>query len=575
MIKNINPKEFILNAFKNIDELTKKIIILEPFSNKTFLFSITKDLEKINNLAKEMDHKVLSHLSFKTLIITNYLNKRKIQLSPHNICLVLESLKLIKQLCLYVNNYDESFIEKIKNHLSVLEYIISFHSEKEDFSNIKNPLNIITNRNLSNQAPITLKNINKETENELFEHILIENSDKISEITDTIISISDHLTVLLTNYVYVDQVADINSMIKQLEYFLKIQTDIEEYSIPGHKEDLCNKEKTLEIINTLKDLSEKLNLTTVKPNFEYTIKTAKIITNELDKEIELKTSGEDILINRAFLLNDLSDTLIHMMYNSIFHAFDEKKESRKDKIELNAIKNKNKTIIEIKDNGKGIDTEALCQKALDSRLIEKKDYTEEELLEFTMLPQITTYDKAIRGYVGLGRAMSAIKRRFFKSNGNITVKSKINEGTVFNLELPNNLDIFKGILFSLENNFFVIPSDKVKSIVKVKDNTEIFKDEQKTKINFLGCIIPILDLSKYFKHISDNKKTNYLIIIEQNKELIAVSAENFVNSDEIFVKHPVKENFSHIKYLSGVCISNKGNAAFLLDLDYYYNELFF
>lgn len=358
------------------------------------------------------------------------------------------------------------------------------------------------------------------------------------------------------------------------------QALIEQYVSVNYSDDrqlVANMSGFLRITRELQNLSMSLRMVGLKPTFQKLTRIARDTIQELHKDVEFVPSGENTEIDRA-VAEKLLDPLVHMVKNAISHGIEENSQDRvnigkspRGRVEINAYSKRGKIFIEVKDDGKGINTEIVYQKALEKGIIDPaKTYTEAEIKEFIMLPGFSTA-KVVDNISGRGVGMDVVKTQIFKLGGKMEIQSALNEGSTFILEVPVNHAIMNGTIIAMNEQQFVVPTVNVKEFLQPTDSQWISTKGQRTMIKVRDNIIPLVPLSTFFKNVQEPKEVPLVMILELDEELRAVPIVNVVNRQEVVVK-PVGTEFSHLKYISGMSILGDGKVSLILDIDYLFKK---
>lgn len=358
------------------------------------------------------------------------------------------------------------------------------------------------------------------------------------------------------------------------------QALIEQYVSVNYSDDrqlVANMSGFLRITRELQNLSMSLRMVGLKPTFQKLARIARDTIQELHKDVEFIPSGENTEIDRA-VAEKMLDPLVHMIKNAISHGIEENSQDRinigkspRGKVEINAYSKRGKIFIEVKDDGKGINTEIVYQKALEKGIIDpNKTYTEAEIKEFIMLPGFSTA-KVVDNISGRGVGMDVVKTQIFKLGGKVEIQSTLNEGSTFILEVPVNHAIMNGTIIAMNEQQFVVPTVNVKEFLQPTSSQWISTKGQRTMIKVRDNIIPLVPLSTFFKNVQEPKEVPLIMILELDEELRAVPIVNVVNRQEVVVK-PVGTEFSHLRYISGMSILGDGKVSLILDIDYLFKK---
>lgn len=358
------------------------------------------------------------------------------------------------------------------------------------------------------------------------------------------------------------------------------QSLIEQYVAVKYADDkelTTNMSGFLRITRELQNLSMSLRMVSLKSTFQKLTRIARDTIQELHKDVEVVISGENTEIDRV-VAEKLLDPLVHMIKNAISHGIEENSQDRinqgkpaKGRVELSAYNKRGKIFIEVKDNGRGIDTEVVYKKALEKGMVDpNRTYSEAEIKEFIMMPGFSTA-KVVDNISGRGVGMDVVKTQILKIGGKVEIQSVFKEGSTFTLEVPVNHAIMNGTIIEIKDQQFVVPTVNVKEFLQPQDNQWIFTQQERTMIKVRDNIIPIIPYSLFFKNEKSPDTIPLVMILELDQELKALPILNVINRQEVVVK-PVSEEFSHLKYISGMSILGTGKVSLILDIDYMFKK---
>src|SRR5574344_908834 len=248
------------------------------------------------------------------------------------------------------------------------------------------------------------------------------------------------------------------------------------------------------------------------------MRIARDTIKELDKNIEFDVSGENTEIDRA-VAEKLLDPLVHMVKNAISHGIETNEQDRtvqgkpaKAKVEVSAYSKRGKIFIEVKDDGRGIDTEAVYQKAMEKGLIiPGKAYSDAEIIEFIMLPGFSTA-KVVDNISGRGVGMDVVKTQIIKAGGKVEIQSEKGKGSTFTLEVPVNHAIMNGTIIEMNHQYFIIPTVNVKEIIQPEKTDWIYTQQNRTMLKVREDIVPIVPETLLFPD-ENNDTDNALVTL--------------------------------------------------------------
>lgn len=359
------------------------------------------------------------------------------------------------------------------------------------------------------------------------------------------------------------------------------QALIEQYISDNYSHDnqlSTNMSGFLRITRELQSLSMSLRMVSLRQTFQKITRIARDTIQELGKDVEFVTSGDSTEIDRV-VTDKLLDPLVHMIKNAISHGVEKtpedrvaNKKPRRAKVELNAYSKRGKIFIEVKDDGRGINTEVVYKKALEKGIIDPNvSYSEAEIKEFIMLPGFSTAEK-VDNISGRGVGMDVVKTQILKIGGKVDIKSELNEGSTFTLEVPVNHAIMNGTVIEVKGEQFIVPTINVKEFLQPTKEQWIFTQQKRTMLRVRENIIPIISHSLYFKENgTQNADSSLVMLLELDQELKALPIDNVINRQEVVVK-PVGEEFANLKFISGMSILGNGKVSLILDIDYLFKK---
>lgn len=372
----------------------------------------------------------------------------------------------------------------------------------------------------------------------------------------------------------------IDHLVEMMGELIINQSLIDQYVGEKYSDDkqlVGNMSGFLRITRELQYLSMSLRMVSLKPTFQKIVRIARDTIQELNKDVEFITSGENTEIDRV-VADKLLDPLVHLIKNAISHGVEETSADRvasgkakKAKVELNAYSKRGKIFIEVKDDGRGINTDIVYKKALEKGLIDpEKTYSEDEIKEFILLPGFSTA-KVVDNISGRGVGMDVVKTQILKIGGKVEIQSVLGKGSTFTLEVPVNHAIMNGTIIEINGEHFVVPTVNVKEFLQPQQEQWIFTKSKRTMIRVRDNIIPIVPLSTFFKNVKEPEHVPLVMILELDQELRAVPIVNVINRQEVVVK-PVGTEFSHLKFISGMSILGTGKVSLILDIDYMFRK---
>jgi len=341
------------------------------------------------------------------------------------------------------------------------------------------------------------------------------------------------------------------------------------YDIPELKEAVSIMDK---VITRLQDEILRIRMVRIEHIFNKFPRLVRDLARELGKKVELIIKGEDTELDRT-VLDEITDPLIHLIRNAIDHGIEPPEERKKagksevGKIILSARRERNYIIIEVEDDGRGIDIEKVKQKAIEKGIITKDEaerMSKEEILMLIFRPGFSTKDKVTK-VSGRGVGMDVVKSKVEKLGGSVRVYSEKGKGTKVVITLPPTIAITKALLIRVGDQDFAIPISNVIEALYVDD--KVYKVVHKIPYLLVrDKLIPAFRLRDLF-NIKDNKKVEKEvgIIVERENDLVALIADAITDQLEIVIK-PLTGFLTKVKGFSGVTILGDGRVVPIIDV---------
>ncbi len=295
------------------------------------------------------------------------------------------------------------------------------------------------------------------------------------------------------------------------------------------------------------------------------------VSKKLNKNIKLVIEGEDTELDKS-VIEQLLDPLIHLVRNSMDHGVetpDIRKQNNKNEegtIILRAKNEGNIILIEIIDDGKGIDVDVIREKAINKGVIHPgKNLTEVEAFNLIFEAGFSTA-KEITDISGRGVGLDVVRKSIEKLNGSVNVWSKKGIGTTISIRLPLTLAIIQGLLVRVGKELYAIPitsvieSQKIMSSgIKFLDNYEVFDVRED--------VVSLMRLNRLFGIPTDeNKDTHYIVIVGSADKKIGLMVDQLIGEEDVVIK-PLKDKYTSVQGVAGATILGDGQVSLILDVN--------
>ena len=301
--------------------------------------------------------------------------------------------------------------------------------------------------------------------------------------------------------------------------------------------------------------------------------------SELKKNIQLKQFGAETELDRQ-VIEFIKDPLVHMIRNSCDHGIETPEERKKaGKSEMGTISLKSfhqggHVIIEITDDGKGIDPDQVKRKAIEKNVIseaEARDMSEDQLLQLIFEPGFSTA-QAVTEISGRGVGMDIVLSNIENLSGAIKLSSQKGAGSTFTIKIPLTLSIISVLLVGCDDFVFALPQLSIIEILNVKGSRSqnIEHIEDKLFLRWRSKILPLIDLGDIMNMKSGRKEKHgeYIIVVQVLNNYFGLMVDKVYDSQEIVVK-PLAKILKNIPLFSGSTILGNGEVVLIMDLNYF------
>ena len=332
------------------------------------------------------------------------------------------------------------------------------------------------------------------------------------------------------------------------------------------------------LISALQDEVMQTRLLPVAYILDAFPRVVRDVSKKQNKDVELEISGSEIELDRV-VLDEISDPLLHLVRNAVDHGIEspeERKAKKKDpkgRLFIKVLRQKGQIYIEVGDDGKGVDFEAVKQVAISKGLISKEEAAlvdEKRVMDLIALPGFSTA-KTITDISGRGVGLDVVKSKIEALGGRVDFESVKDQGSRFILTLPLTLAIIKAMLVKVEEEIFAVPLMNIRETIKIK-TTEIRLLQNFEVMKVREEVIPIIRLNKELGIAKSQKKAEAgsdarisLVIVEYGKKALGLVVTQVLGEQDIAVK-PLGSLVKRTKGIAGATILGDGRVALILDI---------
>ncbi|MFA6401942.1 MAG: chemotaxis protein CheA [Salinivirgaceae bacterium] len=291
------------------------------------------------------------------------------------------------------------------------------------------------------------------------------------------------------------------------------------------------------------------------------------LSQELDKEVVFKTEGTETELDKN-IIEMLADPLMHIIRNSLDHGIESAEERKnlgkpkKSIILLKAFYSGANVVIQISDDGRGIDPEKIKNTAITKGLIgAETELTKTEAFDLLFLPGFSTAQKVTK-VSGRGVGMDVVKRKIAEIRGEVEIESEINKGTVITIKLPLTLSIIDGLLVQISDTKFIIPLSSVDKCYEFKH--KVLENAINHLIRTDEKEVAFLNLRQMFQIEGTPPETEHVVVVQFGVAKIGLSVDSIIGQYQAVLK-PLGRLYKNQNSVSGATILGDGTVALVLD----------
>ncbi|MGE4267904.1 MAG: chemotaxis protein CheA [Deferribacterales bacterium] len=356
-----------------------------------------------------------------------------------------------------------------------------------------------------------------------------------------------------------------------------VQARLSQIAVKENNQEMLKVAEEVErLVWELRDNTMSIRMLEIGSTFSKFKRLVRDLSAELGKEIELVTHGGETEIDKT-VIEKLGDPLVHLIRNSIDHGIETPQErvaagkDPKGYISLSATHSGGSVLIEIADDGNGINKDAVLKKAKSKGLIpENAELSDKEVFDLIFASGFSTAEK-VSSVSGRGVGMDVVRRNIESLRGTIDISSVQGKGTTITLKLPLTLAIIDGLLVVIGGQFFIIPLSIVNECIEF--NEAAHKSSSGRRIIMVrNELIPYVHLRSFFNIYEEAPEIQQIVIIEIENRRVGFVVDNVVGDHQTVIKSLGKA-FRDIECISGASVLGDGSVALIVDVQKIYTGI--
>ncbi|MCB1189233.1 MAG: chemotaxis protein CheW [Leptospiraceae bacterium] len=539
---------FIIESVENLNNVQNELLILEQNpSAQDVIESVFRSIHTIKGTCGFLGYANLGSLAHTCEALLSSLRSKKLVLNQDISDILLECVDTIKHEISVIENTGK---ESQSQHQGLIEKI-----------NKINDLSPEASSNSTNQAEETKKSESNSEDQPANNNLHFHASDNVIRVD---VDLLDNLMNLVGELVLTrNQILQFNSTVKNNSFTTTSQR--------------------LDIITTkLQENVMKTRMQPISNLYSQYPRIVRDIAKNSNKQVQIKMEGNETEMDKT-ILEAIKDPLLHLVRNSVDHGIeppDVRKSIGKNEdglVYLRAYHEGGQVVIEISDDGAGINPDVVLQTAISKGFVTQEQATrlsEKEILELIFVPGLSTTEH-VTNVSGRGVGMDVVKTNVEKINGNIDIQSKLGKGTSFRIKIPLTLAIIPALLVSSGGERYAIPQISLVELVRLeseqsKKSLETVEGVPIYKLR--GKLLPLIYLSQELdipqtnteKHANTDEVIN-IVVLQSDNQQFGLVVDLIHDTEEIVVK-PLSKQIRGIKIFAGATILGDGKVSLILDV---------
>ncbi|HUW26952.1 MAG TPA: chemotaxis protein CheA [Gallionella sp.] len=322
------------------------------------------------------------------------------------------------------------------------------------------------------------------------------------------------------------------------------------------------------LVEEVRDSALKLRMVQIGATFNRFQRVVRDVSKELGKDIELVISGAETELDKT-VVEKIGDPLTHLVRNSMDHGIESAEvrlacgKPAKGTLKLNAYHDAGSIIIEISDDGGGLNKQRILKKAIERGLVSEGDnLSDREIYNLIFEAGFSTAD-AVSNLSGRGVGMDVVKRNITALRGTVTLDSEEGRGTTVRIRLPLTLAIIDGFLVGVGSSVYVVPLDMVVECIERAAWENSGSDG--SYLNLRGEVLPFLRLREHFEVEGETVRRENVVVVRHGEHKVGLVVDRLLGEFQTVIK-PLGKVFDRISGIGGFTILGSGEVALIIDV---------
>lgn len=571
-------RDFIAEGLEYIEEIEVNILNLENEpENKDYINTIFRPFHSIKGVASFLNLEKIRDLAHSLENLLDKARNDEISVTPTLIDVVLDGADILKTLIgglrdvLEGKKIDDGGVDipSLKSRINKIEQGFDRESGPKKIGEILVDEGVISKEELEK----TLKANEATPERKIGQALIEEGVVKPKQLSQALRKQADQVTDMTTIRVDTSKLDDLIDMVGELVITQSmIQQDLNN-QVNADKQLIRDISQFFRITSALQQVSTTLRMIPIKQTFQRMSRLVRDLAKSTGKSVSVELIGEDTEIDRN-MVDEIYNPLVHMIRNSVDHGLETPEEriklgkTEKGLIQLKAYHRGGNIVIEITDDGRGLDKNKILQKALKSGMIQSEEgLTDQEIYKFIFLPGLSTAEK-ITDVSGRGVGMDVVRQAVERLRGKIEIESSIGVGTTFITRFPLTLAIIDGMIVKVGAESYILPTMSIRQALRPSADAYTNVVGKGEMINAMAHLMPLVRLYEIFDIEPKHREPwdGIVVVVDSESGSKCLLVDEIVGKAEVVVKS-LGEGLKSIKGVAGGAILGDGRIGLIIDIE--------
>ncbi len=325
------------------------------------------------------------------------------------------------------------------------------------------------------------------------------------------------------------------------------------------------------IVREVQEVAMSMRMVPIGPTFQKMARLARDVSRKAGKKVNLTIEGEETELDKT-VIQQIGDPLVHMIRNAIDHGIETPEERRAagkpeaGEVHLAAGHRNGNVVIEIRDDGKGLDAQKLIAKAIERGIVQPgEELTEQQAYNLIFAPGFSTAEK-VTDISGRGVGMDVVRRNIEQLRGKVEITSQPGRGTTFTIHLPLTLAIIDGMIVRVGRERYIIPTVAIEQSLRPRAEQITNVQGRGEILNVRGQLVPLIQLGALFGLTGWTNPAEAMVVVARCEDrLIGLVVNDLLGQQQVVIKS-LGERFRHVRGISGAAILGDGRVGLILEM---------